>query len=832
MPAPSPLPQKLQIVDLQGVNIERGVLVRPPSSFATLENFDLVKPGVIRKCKGNKKLTLSPALAPIVAQRDFQTSPTGPEILICVDALGNLYTSGMVDDPIALSAPIALYTPASLLTEAPFIVSLPFKNGVDRQQYAIITVGTKGQPVKFDGSVVTELGIENPTDEWTEDYQHSATIPQDFNTVAGSVIYTNTTPNPAQGVPISVGRRIRWSWYNPTTKHDSSLAGLNQGQYPTDRILGPTAGATVPNPAKPAGTVVTVNIAPYVMQYPIFLENKPTSFAFTAITPPTSGYTKMRFWATRDGGTEYYLLNRLFNIYGLLLTDDEGAIDLTSLSYGVESFTGNVGTETVVLDGFIPRFGASIATSVPFDEAIEYTVDGAGQTGTNLIVDRASANTIARGQFILDGDPNIYAITNNIALGGSSFGWVISPAITTAPADNAKISFLFTLPIPDSELLQQFADSTGINSDRENDPPPQASWGVVYQNRLFLLDATDKTRLVYSRIGRYESFPPDNVFRFIQADYDPITALLAGRQVGLVSEGADQRLVIGKPRSTAAITGTDISDFTLGHLFPETGIVHKRAAIVISGSLLALTRRGLELLEEQRPVFIGSYIKDIVDEIDVSADDYYGPCFGTDRSSNILLLGVARDTIFPPSPGDVAINTIIMMREPRYNQDGSLASPFSMYTALPEQLGCIHESGFGPDIRILVGTQTGDIYQLFTGGVNETVFGSTPVSAVADTQELPQDEKETRKIFRRIRFEGNLINEDTGWNIQFSTDGGVNFTPERRMYGETLIGLVGKQLVCRIIHNREVEDDEDPPMISNFSLYYNIIGEARDLADV
>lgn len=817
--------KSLPVPSVQGINVERGVLARPFSSFVILENFDLVKPGTIRKCRGNKLLTTDPAAAAIVAFRDFQTTANGAEITVYVAANGFLYISGMTADPITLNFKASL-TAGVQLEEAPFLVSLPFPNEsfTDFVQYCIITLGSLAEIQKFDGVDVTRLGIENPTDTWDVLYKHSAAIPQNLYTnVEAGVIFQYTTPNPAQGVPVTIGRRYRWSWFNPTTKHDSSLAALHQEQFVVDTLLSPSAVA-IPIKNKAAGTVITAQNAPFVMAVPIFLDNKPNSYTFEDIPPPDAGYTKIRFWATRDGQVEYFLVPRLYDYDGVVITDEDSAVNLTDLKYGIENFTGNVGVHKCVFDGFIPRYSESLSAPVEYNVVQKYNViGGAVGTPTLAVTHDTGVNPtpFRRAQFMLPGDPTVYAITAQSG-GGPNYAWTISPVLAKAAVGGDDVLFLFTQPTADSSLVDPFAESTGLNSDRENDPPPKASWGVVYNNRLYVLPAEDKTQLRYSRIGRYESFPPDNVFRFIQADYDPITALLAGRQVGLVSEGADQRLVVGKPRSTAAITGTDISNFTLGPLFPETGIVHKRAAIVLSGSVVALTRRGIELLEEQRPAFIGTSIKDITDRIHYM--DPFGPCFAIDRRDNVLLLGV--DLNPPDDLLTVQINNIIMMREPRFGQDGVLESPYSILTAIPGgALGCLFESGFGPDIRILAGADDGNVYQLFTGGLN----GATPVIARAQTQPLPQDDIDQRKVFHTLRLDGNNINDDDGWFVRFSTDDGAagTWTELRRLYRETLIGLVGKQLTIEISHQHEVEVGVDAPQISNFKLIYTNVGEGR-----
>lgn len=844
MPLPEPKEQKLQILDFQGIDIERGVQVRSENSFAELENFDLVKPGVIRKVKGNKRLTIdSLTNDQVVALRDWQAIPGGTEYLVVVSAGGSLYLSGVNDDPITLSLIGDLYTPASFMDEAPYIVSLPFMYEGEKRQFIVVTVGTKGFPQKWDGVAplqadITRLGIENPGDAFTEPYEHSLAAPQLFYLDVGTfppplsqlTIYLYATPNPNQGVPIVSGRQYRAVWYNPKTGHRSSLFPLHLGTLNYEATLG---AYIVVAANKPLGVVQSTPDASFIMAVPLLLDNGSNHDPTVAIDIPSPGYTHIQIFATLDGGQDFFLVPRIFDKYGELITNEDGAIsiDINNLNYGfgVSSgvFPDGLNKETPLYDGYIPLIENTEPkwnAPVKYDDLIDYTVDGAGQSGTTLVVNRNGLSvSIMTGYFALPSDVNTYRIVSTT--GGANPTWTIFPALAFSPGAGDPITPVFIKPITDQNLLAStpFNDSGEQPFDRINDPPPMSSWGVVYQNRLFLLDAEDKTRVVYSRIGDYESFPPNNVFRFTQADFDPITALIAGRQVGLVSEGADQRLIIAKQQSTYQVTGTSILDFALTGLFPETGIVHKRAAITVGGFMAVLSKQGIMVIESQRPIFIGTKIKDLVDRIKL---EEYGPCFAIDRRENQLLLGVdlIEDT---PAPPAASITKIISMREPRGGQEGGLLSPFATINLLPTFISVIQESGFGDTVRMLMGGYDGHIYQLFTGGtkVNENNVAA-PVVATAITQELPQLDKESRKLYRRVYFEGNNVDDDPGWVISFSVDRGVTYTDEIKMYDENLIGLVGKTLIVKIRHIDEADED-NLPQLSNMMLEYSVIGEAR-----
>src|SRR6185369_11160459 len=232
-------------------------------------------------------------------------------------------------------------------------------------------------------------------------------------------------------------------------------------------------------------------------------------------------------------------------------------------------------------------------------------------------------------------------------------------------------------------------------------------------------------------------------------------------------------------------------------MFAETGIVHKRAAVVVGGYFVGLSRQGIELFEGQQPIFVGTKIRDLIDQVNLL--DNFGPCFITHRQDDLLLLGVNLTT--PEDVTQPQIDTIFLMRRP-ITGDGNFASPFSEMVQLPTRLGVMLETGFGGDVSVVAAGVDGFLYKLFTSGLNgagEIIIGT------AETQLLPHDDKESRKMFRRLRFDGNSVFLGSGWAVQFSVDGSA-FTPIRPMLAETLIGLVGRQIVVRMIHNEVVTD--------------------------
>jgi hypothetical protein len=72
-------------------------------------------------------------------------------------------------------------------------------------------------------------------------------------------------------------------------------------------------------------------------------------------------------------------------------------------------------------------------------------VAGATQTGTSLDVDGLDVAPSANDTFTIDGDTTVYTVSAATALVGTASTLTISPELTVSPADNAVLSFRYTI---------------------------------------------------------------------------------------------------------------------------------------------------------------------------------------------------------------------------------------------------------------------------------------------------------------------------------------------------------------------------------------------------
>lgn len=834
-------PVRLEITNFGGLNIERGALVRPSNTFRLIENWDLVREGGIRKSRGLKLLgplipfvdSPQPLEHPIVAFRDYRRTPAEDGVLIAVDKAGVLYSLPLYDEFFIGGFPTLNLLDSGEVSESPFLAIVQGNYNNETIQYLIITLDSQDYPKKYDGTTVTKLGIDRPDKNWTIDSERSIIV---------RII--ETTADEDLGIASNRGHKYRWRFYNPITKHFSSPAPLSDRTGKIRTYVGDTNDTL----DELLGQALGVSFGPdsrYVREVRLSIDDPPGADGEQWNDPDVyldwinNGYTKIRIERTRDGADEFYFLPRLYDRFGCLITDDEGNIDINTGRFQLFGNSESLDYESVS-DGYVSLRNPN--------QSYDWTVNGGAQSGGVLKVKIDTTLDLSAGSqgvakiIRISNDPTNYCITAaefDAEISGTVDSWnlTIEPSLQQTPADGAEISFVDLLPVLDEELNPL----NTVPPDHANDPPPKASWGAIYQNRLFLVDALDKTRLVFSEVADFQSFPPENVFNFLDEDLAPITAVLASKAIGLVSEGADTKLIVGKERSTAQIAGTGrpeiisslggvtTTDFDRRPLHAETGIVAKKAARVVEESLIALTRRGLETLEAQQPQFIGAIIRELTDTIEIEGG--FGPSFAVDRKRGQIIAAVRLPDIELVDEGapDNDQNRLILIRTPFLRGDqGGLISPFTVYT-LPTDICCVYESGSGDNVRLLAGGANGLIYELFKDGIQTALIDSqyvdSPVEAVIETQELPVEEKEQRKIFRRVRFDG--VDLDENWKISFSVDKGQTFTAEKQMRNDNLIGLTAKTIIIRIKHNGEIKESEELPFLSNMSLEMIPIGRAR-----
>lgn len=402
--------EPIVVQGFSGLNLKVDLVNRPPNSWRRLENCDLYVPGSIRKVFGPLKYgPLQPSL--ILNFAEYKPTGKAPVQLIGIGEDGNLYDLttgtmyptgiGPISDPpwmgmlpgtlipfefiawqktfaVTANEAVAKYSvdgnlyifvaqnggftgaqeptwplPGGTVLDGGVTWSnIGLRDSVDFKHNYLVILPPTGQPVKFDGTTTTEIGVSAP------------------GVQLGILNYKQTTSG-ARGITINAGRLYAWTWFNPTTLHESS-----------------------PSPLLGSVTFFATDVSALVTKLGDFLPALVGNAFYSqvtlgipaiAITPPIgSGYDHIRIYATKDGGAELFLIQTIYDDQGDVITDANGAISISLLGstqdYSPIPITQAKSTQLTVNDGFDNGKGITTADDVVTtgnDGLIEGTTPGA-----------------------------------------------------------------------------------------------------------------------------------------------------------------------------------------------------------------------------------------------------------------------------------------------------------------------------------------------------------------------------------------------------------------------------------------------------------------------
>ena len=690
-----PNSQDLKIEKLGGLDIEGGEFARPRNSFQVLSNFELSRTGCIRKILGFELYNDHEYSAPIVAFRNYVREPGFSSVPVLV----GFAQDGKIYD---------LNTGAVLAVVQqelgfPFIATLPTfstssklePDGAVVQQLYIVPSG--GTLVRYDGhTTIAPVGVSVPT------------IPA---LVKAFCYVPKTQPDPDKRnyLEINVSRRYAWAYWNKTIRHSSSLS-------PVDSTSTIGQGGAVVDEAR---WYLTSSI-----QIPI--------------EGPSYGgdYIRKQLFCTQDGGSEFFLIEHLYDINGNEITDADG------------SFPGDA---DVVYDGIL-------RTTQPV----------------------AAPDLVHSWPDEVPTQNNEFPVKPSLGQDLSMFNMLIQPA------DVDTIS---------------------------NNPPPKALFGAVYQNRLWLVSADEPSKVVFSKVADFSSFPQDNYFTFLSEDADPI--------VGLFMEFAS--LIVSRRTKLSRITGTDFTDFTVTHLDQGLGGIGFRLAANANGKMYYTSQQGIFSFAMDAPKFESPNLKTLFDKVNLDVtgtrmmmvDDVRNGVMYTGLRTNYFRSNAETEE---DNPNDGQEEDILL------GMDYSEEQPFFVIRGMEMEnlVYCMEQIEQGVEQVIFVGMGDNRVYRLGKG------TGKSVATAI--TQPFSGSVPVKRKSFRYLKVEENLAEKKTsleGFYVSFSVDG-KPFRQEKKLRRHNYIGLKGRSLQIRFCHRGEffyLEGDKWPT-ISNFAIEYVETGEA------
>lgn len=229
-------------------------------------------------------------------------------------------------------------------------------------------------------------------------------------------------------------------------------------------------------------------------------------------------------------------------------------------------------------------------------------VNGAGQTGSSLVIDGLTDNPKVGDTFTISGVEKVYTVltTATVTSGGATLS--ISPSLASSPADNAAVTWL-TANYSDSEKLR--TSKYRISTTSKIVGVDGVNYPFIYDGTTYtVLDATTdllgvsfvafhKNHLVFAKGDKIIFSSP-----YTDTDFNPANGS------GIISIGGvitgiivfREALIVFTEESISQIVGNTSADFVLQSITRNVGCVASDTIQEIGGDIMFLGPEGLRLL--------------------------------------------------------------------------------------------------------------------------------------------------------------------------------------------------------------------------------------------
>ncbi len=282
---------------------------------------------------------------------------------------------------------------------------------------------------------------------------------------------------------------------------------------------------------------------------------------------------------------------------------DKAAITFTSgtgVIQGVAAWTGKV---VAARNNSLYRSTGSGWTKISNPAYGTVLVNGAGQTGSSLVVDGLTGKPKTGDTFSIAGVELVYTVTADATVTSGGATLTISPALASSPADNAAITFLSASRDAATKYrFEKYRISTteklcGVDSVNVpflydgtsfvelHDAPADvvgAEHVVWFKNQLFF---SKGDKLTFTSPYTDSDFNPANGSGVISVG-NAITGLIVFRE----------QLIIFSQQKISRLTGNTLSDFVLQPITLNLGCVDTDTIQEIGSDVMFLGPDGLRLL--------------------------------------------------------------------------------------------------------------------------------------------------------------------------------------------------------------------------------------------
>jgi hypothetical protein len=229
-------------------------------------------------------------------------------------------------------------------------------------------------------------------------------------------------------------------------------------------------------------------------------------------------------------------------------------------------------------------------------------VNGAGQTGSSLVVDGLTDVPQVGDTFTLAGVEKVYTVTATVTVTSGGATLSINPALASSPADNAAVTWLSV----------NYTGGIKLRTAKYRINSVDKIIGVNGTNYPFIWDDTTFTSLDTNTDLLGSDFVVFHKNQLFFANEDKLifsapytdTDFTAANGAGVISVGAmitgiivfREALIIFTDKSISQLVGNTVSDFNLQPITRNVGCVASDTIQEIGGDIMFLGPEGLRLL--------------------------------------------------------------------------------------------------------------------------------------------------------------------------------------------------------------------------------------------
>lgn len=230
-------------------------------------------------------------------------------------------------------------------------------------------------------------------------------------------------------------------------------------------------------------------------------------------------------------------------------------------------------------------------------------VNGAGQTGSSLIVDGLTAAPQAGDTFTVAGIEKVYTVLSGATVTSGGATLSIAPSLASSPSDNAAITFLTaSLSVGNRCRFSKYRISTTEKISLVDGVNPPMRWdGTTFTiDSSAISDVVGAEHVVWFKNQMFYAKGDKLCFTAPYTDNDYTTANGAGIiAVGSAITGLivfREQLIIFSQRKISRLVGNTLADFILQPITENVGCIDTDTIQEVGGDIMFLGPDGLRLL--------------------------------------------------------------------------------------------------------------------------------------------------------------------------------------------------------------------------------------------